>query len=319
MRSVILGAGGFIGEAVAYRLPDASAVFTSSKNDAHRLDSDCGWLDKELSGAEVVYLCAGRTGGVGRMASDPMSFVYPNVRIHMNVFEAAVKAGVRRVVCVGSTTGYPDTGMPVTEDQYLEGDLHPAYFVPGNAHRFIKRLSMMHKDLETVFFRPSNVYGPGNNFDPGTSHVIEATVRKVAERQDPFVIWGTGEEVRDAIYIDDLAEAIALGADCPPGDYNVGSGEEMTVNQIVDALLGHAGFRPEIVHDLSKPTAIAARRVDCTKLKALGWAPKVGMAEGLKRTLDWYLKQSTSLRTEIWNENWSVKIENSRLDPASPV
>jgi GDP-L-fucose synthase len=212
----------------------------------------------------------------------------------MNVFEAAVKAGVRRVVCVGSTTGYPDTGLPVTEDQYLEGDLHPAYFVPGNAHRFIKRLAMMEKRLETVFFRPSNVYGPGNNFDPKNSHVIEATVRKVAEKQNPFVIWGTGDEIRDAIYIDDLAEAIALGADCPPGDYNVGSGEELSVNQIADVLMGHAVFLPTIHHDLSKPTAIPARRVDCTKLKALGWSPKVGMADGLKRTYEWYKENTWS-------------------------
>ena len=289
MSSVILGASGFIGDAVAHRLPSLRRVNCSSKEPS--LDGDASWLN--LDGVETIYLCAGRTGGVGRMASDPLSFVYPNVRIHMNVFEAAVKAGVRRVVCVGSTTGYPDTGEAVTEDQYLEGDLHPAYFVPGNAHRFIKRLAMMHRGLETVFFRPSNVYGPGNNFDPANSHVIEATVRKVAERQDPLKIWGTGEEVRDAIYIDDLAEAIALGATCPPGDYNVGSGEEMTVNQIVDVLLGHAALRPVLVHDLSKPTAIAARRVDCTKLKSLGWAPKAGMVEGLKRTYDWYVNESS--------------------------
>lgn len=222
------------------------------------------------------------------MAQDPLSFVYPNVRIHMNVFEAAVAAGVRRVVCVGSTTGYPNSPEAMTEDQYCEGDLHPAYFVPGNTHRFIKRLAMMHKSLETVFFRPSNVYGPRNNFDPQNSHVIEATVRKVAEKQDPFVIWGTGSEVRDAIYITDLAEAISLGAECEPGDYNVGSGQEMNVNEIAKVLLDHAGHSPKIEHDLSKPTAIPARRVSTTKLRALGWTPKVSMEEGLRKTYDWF-------------------------------
>ena len=276
---LVLGADGFIGKAVYKRLSGKTVAWNRSIADLER--------EFALPEAQTLYLCAGRTGGVGRMASDPLSFVYTNVRIHMNVFEAAVKAGIGRVVCVGSTTGYPDTGEAVTEDQYLEGELHPAYFVPGNAHRFIKRLAMMHKELEVVFFRPSNVYGPGNNFDPQYSHVIEATVRKVAQRQNPFVIWGSGNELRDAVYIDDLAEAIVNhGEDCPPGDYNVGSGEQMSVNQIVDVLLGHAGFRPDIEHDLSKPTAIAARRVDCTKLRALGWTPKVGMAEGLKRTYD---------------------------------
>ena len=292
---LVLGSSGFIGNAVYERLrykygPNVDAIKTASFSGL-KLDRNDEWIGSALSGVDTVYLCAGRTGGVGRMAKDPFSFVYPNVRIHMNVFEAAAAAGVRRVVCVGSTTGYPNSPEPMTEDSYLEGDLHPAYFVPGNAHRFIKRLAMMHKNLETVFFRPSNVYGPRNSFDPQNSHVIEATVRKVAERQDPFVIWGNGQEVRDAIYIDDLAEAITYGALCEPGDYNVGSGQEMTVNQIVRVLLDHAGFNPMIEHDLSKPTAIPARRVDCSKLKAMGWRPTVSMEQGLARTYDWYTQR----------------------------
>lgn len=284
---------GFIGSALARRLPDARQIKTASTGWSlgGQLDLSASWLD--LDGVETVYLCAGRTGGVGRMNSDPMSFVYPNVKIHMNVFEACQKAGVKRVVCVGSTTGYPNTPEAVTEDQYLTGDLHPAYEVPGNAHRFIKRLATW-QPFETVFFRPSNVYGPGNNFDPLNSHVIEATVRKVKERQNPFVIWGTGEETRDAIYIDDLAEAIAFGETCPPGDYNVGSGEEMSVNLIAHTLFRQTGFRPDIKHDLSKPTAIPARRVNCDKLKALGWTPKVSMSEGLKKTYEWFLTQSSA-------------------------
>ena len=278
---VVLGSTGFIGSAVAKALPTAKTFATDSV--VCRLDQDASWLD--LSGVDTVYLCAGRTGGVGRMRSDPFSFVYPNVKIHMNVFEACAKAGVRRVVCVGSTTGYPNTDRAVTEDEYLTGDLHPAYEVPGNVHRFIKRLANL-QPFEVCFFRPSNVYGPSNSFDPQNSHVIEATVRKVVERQDPFVIWGTGKEVRDAIYIDDLAEAIVT--DCEPGDYNVGSGQEMDVNTIAGVLMDAADFHPKIEHDLSKPTAIPARRVDCTKLKSLGWSPKVSMEEGLLKTLKWY-------------------------------
>lgn len=280
---VIIGSG-FIGSALSKKLPDAGHIITSSKG--LNLDKDADWL--ELEGVDTVYLCAGRTGGVGRMSKDPLSFIYPNVRIHMNVFEACVKARVRRVVCVGSTTGYPNTPEAVKESQYLEGDLHPAYEVPGNAHRFIKRLANM-LPLEVVFFRPSNVYGPGNSFDPQFSHVIEATVRKVVEKHDPFIIWGTGKEVRDAIYIDDLTSAMAdHGSSCEPGDYNVGSGQEMDVNTIAHVLMDYKEFHPRIQHDLSMPTAIPARRVDCSKLKSLGWRPKVSMEEGLKKTLDWF-------------------------------
>jgi GDP-L-fucose synthase len=289
MKIVVLGATGFIGAALARQLRekgiDRIAIGCSSKGP--RLDEKSAWLDVALEGADVVYQCAGRTGGVGRMANDPLSFVYPNVKIHMSVFEACAKAGVKRVVCLNSTTGYPDSSTPMDEDQYLEGEPHKAYFGPGNAHRFIYRLAQMFP-FETVLFRPSNVYGPGNNFDAKTSHVIEATVRKVVEQQDPFVIWGNGMDVRDAIYIDDLVELMTFGIDCPAGAYNVGTGSEMTVNEMVKVLLDHADFHPTIEHDLSKPSAIPARRVSIDKALALGWTPKVSMPDGLRTTLNWY-------------------------------
>lgn len=293
MDTVVLGAAGFIGGAVLDRLRERGMhprpIDTSSLG--LKLDKDTAWLKPNIEGADTIYLCAGRTGGVGRMSADPFSFMYPNVRIHMNVFEAAAAVGVRRVVCVQSTTGYPNTDHAVREEQYGDGELHPAYIVPGTTWRFVDKVADLYRaktDMQIVFFRPSNVYGPGNSFDPKFSHVIEATVRKVVERQNPFVIWGTGNEVRDAIYVDDLAEAITMGAHCPQGAYNVGSGEEMSVNEIVETLCQHADFRPEIQHDLSKPSAIPARRVNCEKLLALGWKPRVSMREGLTRTLDWY-------------------------------
>lgn len=297
MKSVILGSTGFIGRALYARMmakgENVRPVRTSATNWICQLDKSCEWLQEELKDVDVVFLCAGRTGGVGRMAKDPMSFVYPNVRIQMNVMEACATAGVRRLVMIQSTTGYPASPAEMHEDEYLDGDLHPAYFGPGTAGRFIQRVSQLFAPkLEIVFFRPSNVYGPGNNFDPQTSHVIEATVRKVAERQDPFVIWGNGLEARDAIYIDDLAEAISLGGACPPGAYNVGTGDTMTVNDIVSDLCMHAKFQPNIQYDLSKPSAIPARRVNVDKLRALGWKFTVPMPQGLRNTYDWWIGQT---------------------------
>jgi len=282
---MILGSGGFIGKALSQRLPRQLSIATASKNPLAG-----PYLDSCVAGLSIVYLCAGRTGGVGRMTKDPFSFIYPNVRIQMNVIEACVKAGVKRLVILQSTTGYPDSSEPMSEEDYLTGEVHPAYFAPGHAGRFIQRLSQMVKGMEIIFFRPSNVYGPGNNFDPQTSHVIEATVRKVSERQDPFEIWGNGSEVRDAIYIDDLVDAIALADDpeFPPGAYNVGTGTEMSVDEMVVTLFRHAKFFPKVEYNLSKPTAIPARRVNISKLESYGWKAKVSMEEGLKKTYDWY-------------------------------
>lgn len=292
---IVLGASGFIGNAVHERLmakgQNVVAVATSSQG-IYTLDQNHGWLRPVIEGADTVYLCAGRTGGVGRMAKDPLSFVLPNVRIQMNVMEACVAAGVRRLVTGQSITGYPDTPDPVTEEQYGDGELHPAYYVPGNTWRFVDKVASMFRALEVVFVRPSNVYGPRNDFDPQTSHVIEATVRKVHERHDPFVIWGNGTEKRDPTYIDDLAEAMTLCMDCEPGAYNIGTGQSVSVNDMVEILLQHTGFHPTIEYDTTKPSAIQTRYLDCRKARyVLGWEPKVSIVEGLQRTYDWYAEE----------------------------
>lgn len=291
MKTVVLGANGFIGGALMKRLleKDIYATPVGCSSTGPRLDIDCRWLEAVIEGADTVYLCAGRTGGVGRMARDPLSFVLPNVRIHMNVFNACVKMGVRRLVCGQSITGYPNSPEPMKEEQYHSGELHKAYFVPGNTWRFIDNLSRMFQGLEVVFVRPSNVYGPRNDFDPETSHVIEATVRKVHEQQDPFVVWGNGLDMRDPTYIDDLAEALTLCGHCPPGAYNIGTGASVSVRDMVRILCNHAKFNPSVEYDLSKPTAIPTRYLDITKAReVLGWEPKVSIEEGLAKTYDWY-------------------------------
>lgn len=291
---VVLGSMGFIGSALYERLcaKGMPALPIACSSTGMRLDTDASWLVPALTGADTVYLAAGRTGGVGRMARDPLSFVLPNVRIQMNVMQACVAAGVRRLVTGQSITGYPDTHIPVCEEDYGRGELHPAYFVPGNTWRFVDKLAAMFKALEVVFVRPSNVYGPRNDFDPETSHVIEATVRKVYERHNPFVIWGSGEEKRDPTYIDDLAEALTLCTDCPPGAYNIGTGQSVSVREMVQLLLVHTDFEPRIQYDETKPTAIPTRYLDCSKARnVLGWKPKVSIREGLARTYDFYAEQ----------------------------
>lgn len=295
--TLVLGTKGFIGQAVLERLKEKNvpAYGLNTSRVTLPLDQDAKWLSHVLQERkiDVVYLCAGSTGGVGKMATDPLSFVLPNVRIHMNVFEACARAGVRRVVSSQSITGYPNVAIPVAESEYYDGELHPAYFVPGNTWRFVGRMAEMFKTLELVFVRPSNVYGPRNDFDPQTSHVIEATVRKVYERQDPFVIWGNGQEKRDPTYIDDLAEAMSLCGDCPPGAYNIGSGQSVDVNQMVKILCDYADYHPELHYDTTKPSAIQTRYLDITKARSvLGFEPRVSIEEGLQRTYDWYAAEA---------------------------
>ena len=124
-----------------------------------------------------------------------------------------------------------------------------------------------------------------------SSHVIEATIRKVAERQDPIIIWGDGTAQRDALYIDDLTDALVRSLDWPAGAYNLGTGNTMRVDEILHTLLAHTDHQPRIERDLSRPQMITTRRLDCAKALALGWQATVSMREGLRKTFDWYEAQ----------------------------
>lgn len=291
-RIAVCGGYGFIGAALVRKLSEdpANAIMWSMSREHCdlRLPMHC---EQFVRRADVVYMCAGVTGGSGLIASDPLSLVTPNVLMHLNLFEACKRAGVKKVICLSSTTGYPDTDLPMSEEDYFAGEPHPAYFNPGHARRFIERLGLMYP-LNIVFLRPSVVYGPGDNFDPETSHVIPALVRKVAERQNPITIWGDGSNWRDAVYIDDVVRALVLASEAPAGAYNIASGEGMIVQEILATLIAvypKFGSYPEIKYDRSRPSMLKKRVLNIEKAKrVMGWEPTVRMQDGLRRTLDWY-------------------------------
>ncbi len=293
-RIAVCGGSGFIGAALVRELsknPANAIMWSMSREHCDlRLPMHC---EQFVRRADVVYMCAGVTGGSGLIASDPLSLVTPNVLMHLHLFDACKRAGVKKVICLSSTTGYPDTDLPMSEEDYFLGELHPAYFNPGNARRFIERLGAMYPELNIVFLRPSVVYGPGDNFDPETSHVIPSLVRKVAERQNPITIWGDGTNWRDGVYIDDMVRALLLAADAPAGAYNIASGEGMTVTEMWKVLVLHANnfIAHPPIFDTSKPAMLKKRVLAIDKARrVMGWEPKIPMPYGLKLTLDVYAK-----------------------------
>jgi GDP-L-fucose synthase len=255
---------------------------------------DCRRVVRDV---EWVFLCAASSSGAHTIASTPMVHVTPNVLINSQMLEAAYEAGVKKFVWLGSTVAYPPSDQPMREQQMFEGEPFDKYYFAGWTKRFTEILCRMYGEklarrMTTIVLRPTNVYGPNDDFEFATSHVIPALIRKVVERWDPIEVWGDGSEVRDAIYVDDMVDAMVLAAQRLEHyeTVNVGLGRGHNVNEILRMLLELEGYRDaRIKYDGSKPTMIPIRLIDTSKAqRLLDFRAKVDLREGLRRTMEWY-------------------------------
>jgi GDP-L-fucose synthase len=218
--------------------------------------------------------------------------------MNAQVLDASYTAGVKKLLFVSSSAAYPPTdSRPVHEDEMFAGDPYDVYFSAGWMKRYAEVLcrtyaTKISRPMPTVVVRPSNAYGPHDKFDFGTSHVTAALVRRVVERHRPLEVWGTGDDVRDLIYIDDLIDGMlcAFERDEPHVVVNVASGTGSSVREILRTLLEVDDYRDaEVRFDPSKPRTIPVRLIDTGYAKrALGFEARVDLREGLRRTLRWY-------------------------------
>jgi GDP-L-fucose synthase len=309
-RILVTGGGGFLGSSLVHRLAREGhrVRATFHRGRAPICGEPVEWMRADLTraadcaratrGIDVVFHFAANTSGAAVMVETPLVHVTTNVVMNTLLLEAAHAAGVERLVFPSSGAAYPPTGdRPVTEPEMFTGEPYPAYYPVASMKRFTELLCEMYArrvkaPMSTVVVRPSNVFGPGDKFDPRTSHVTAALVRKVAERLDPLEVWGTGDDVRDLIYIDDFLDGLLLAAqvDEPHFVVNVASGRGYSVREILDTLLEIDGWRDaDVRYDPTKPSTIPVRLMsDDLARRALGFAPKVDLREGLARTLDGY-------------------------------
>jgi GDP-L-fucose synthase len=311
-RVLVAGATGLIGSHLTRRLlaEGARVRATHLKRDVPikhasletmRVDltrgEDCRNAVRDM---EWVFLCAASTSGAHTIANTPMVHVTPNVLINSQMLEACYEADVAKFQWLSSTVAYPPSDQPMREEQMFEGEPFEKYYFAGWTKRFTEILCRMYgeklaRKMTTIVLRPTNVYGPGDDFEFATSHVIPALMRKIVERWNPLEVWGDGSEVRDAIYVDDMVEAMLLAMRKLDryDAINVGLGRGYSVNEILKELLELDGFKDaKIVYDKSKPTMIPIRLISTEKAeRVLGFKAKVSLREGLQRTLEWYRKQ----------------------------
>ncbi len=260
-----------------------------------RQAEDCA---RAVEGMDYVFLCAAHTSGAAVIRATPLAHITPNVLINTQMLEAAHRAGVARFCFISSGAAYPPTAnRPVAEPEMFDGDPHDVYFAAGWMKRYAEVLCRTYAEkianpMPTVVVRPSNVYGPYDKFDFAVSHVTAALLRRVVERHHPLEVWGNGQDIRDLIYIDDFIDGLlaAFATTSPFYTVNICAGRGYSVREILQTILEVDGFTDaDVRFDPTRPSTIPVRLMDDGMARReLGFAPRVPLDEGLRRTLAWY-------------------------------
>lgn len=302
-RIFVAGHRGLVGSAIVRRLQSEGYTNLLLRTRSE-LDLTDGRAVREFFEAErpdYVFLAAARVGGI--MANDtyPADFIRDNLAIALNVIDAAWRVRVEKLLFLGSSCIYPKFApQPMREEHLLTGVLEPTnepYAVAKIAG--IKLCQSYNRQYGTRFISamPTNLYGPGDNFDLQTSHVLPALIRKFHEAKEsgaPAVtIWGTGSPRREFLHVDDLAEAcLFLMRNYDDGEIvNVGVGEDLTIRELAELVQEVVGYSGEIVFDVGKPDGTPRKLLDTGRINALGWRPRISLRDGIAETYRWYLAE----------------------------
>jgi len=295
----VAGHRGMVGSAVARRLArEGCEVLTADRAqvDLRRQGEVEAWLAEARPQAVVV--AAATVGGILANQSRPAEFIYDNLAIETNVIHGAWRSGVEKLLFLGSSCIYPrEAPQPMTEDALLTGPLEPTnqwYAVAKIAGLKLCQAYRRQHGCDFIAAMPTNLYGPGDNFDLASSHVVAALIRKAHEARiagdDALVVWGSGRPRREFLYVEDLADALVFllerYSDDPP--VNVGTGKDIAIGELAALVSEVVGFEGALRFDLDKPDGPPRKLLDVSRLDALGWSPSTGLREGLAATYRWY-------------------------------
>jgi GDP-L-fucose synthase len=304
----VAGHGGLVGSAITRRLGDAgfSRILGATRDQLDLRDQAAVSYWFRANRPDYVFLVAGTVGGIMANSTRPAEFIYDNLMIHATVVEASRLHGVKRLLYLGSSCVYPrECPQPIQERYLLSGPLEPTNEPYAIAKISGIRLCQAYRrqyGSDFISAMPTNLYGPGDNFDPTGSHVVPALMRKFHEARvsgaGTVLVWGSGTPMRELLHVDDLSDACCFLMEHYDGDehINVGTGEDLSIRELAECIRDIVAPGVTIAFDTSKPDGAPRKVLDVSRLHTLGWRHRISLREGLESTYDWFRTHQDTAR-----------------------
>jgi GDP-L-fucose synthase len=308
-RIIVTGHRGLVGSAIVRNLQSHGYdnLMTATRHEVDLRDQAAvnAWFERTQP--EYIYHVAGLVGGIHANASRPAEFLYDNILIHATVLRSAWRCGVRKLLYLGSSCIYPrDCPQPIREEYILTGPLektNQAYAIAKISGVLSCEAYRQQYDCDFISAMPTNLYGPGDNFDLEGSHVLPALLRKFHEarlnQQTEVVVWGTGTPKREFLYVDDLADACRFLMDhySDASTINVGTGADLSIRELAHCIRDIVYPQAQIVFDAEKPDGTPRKLLEVSRLHELGWRHQVDLRQGIEQTYAWFLENSATVRS----------------------
>ncbi|PSD17615.1 GDP-fucose synthetase [Stenotrophomonas maltophilia] len=307
-RIFVAGHRGLVGSAIVRRLTSLGYrnLILASRDALDLRDRQSVDAFFERERPEIVFLAAAKVGGIHANSTYPADFLFENLQIQNNVIDGAYRFGVEKLAFLGSSCIYPKHAeQPIREESLLTGSLEATnewYAVAKIAGIKMCQAYRRQYGFNAISLMPTNLYGPGDNFDLQNSHVLPALIRKFHDAKiagmPEVVMWGSGTPRREFLHVDDMAAASVFLAETYSGEdiVNVGVGEDISILELAELVRVVTGFSGRIVNDLTKPDGTPKKLLDVSRLSDLGWKAKIGLREGVTATYEWFLENQGSLR-----------------------